>query len=377
VRDAPEGLLAGRALALYALSLGAAASATLAWSPDPSGTTLRLVTLAAGLAGALVFGNGLCGWLLAVLERRTLSRLRLGAAAVYLGFVFMALLVALGAALPGTLATETSIFAALQLAVVLLADVLGGHVAAVTNALVLTVLASLGGGTVAAVAVTTYLGLLVYFLTFDHFVRRLFAYPQTSAALLGAAGSQATVIAAPLVLGMAAFFAAVSPSPYTRLTLDLRSAASAPRELDHAFARLVLLALLGSGVVFGLRRALGSAPVREPPTDEVVEPERGPEEALEVARTRRKTAYPGRRGRIVRTYVRFLAEAERRGLHRRPSQTPLTIAAQIREPAVALGRLTELFMGSRYGSDDPDEEQVRAAEAASRTILDSRARTRR
>jgi hypothetical protein len=227
------------------------------------------------------------------------------------------------------------------------------------------------------VAVTAYLGLLVYFLTFDHFVRRLSAYPQSSAPLLGAAVLQATVIAAPLVLGMAGFFAAVSPSPYTRLLLDLRSAASAPRELEHVFARLVLLALLGSGVVFGLRRALGSAPVQEPPSDEVVEPERGPEEAFEVARTRRKRAYPGRRGRIVRAYVRFLAEAERRGLLRRPSQTPAAIAAEIREPALPLGRLTELFMGARYGSEDPDEEQVRAAETAARTILDSRARTRR
>jgi hypothetical protein len=377
VREEQQALLAARALALYVLSLGAAASATLAWRAGPSSSLPRLVALAAGLAAAAAFGDGLSGRLLAILERRTLSRLRFAVGAAHACLGFGALLLVLGTADPRMLATAASLFTALQVAAVLLADVLGGHVTALSNAFVLTVLAALAGGTEAGVAVTAYLGAFVYFVTFDHFVRRLAAHPPMRADLLGVTVSQASALAAPLVLGMAAYFAAFPASPYTLVPLVLRRPATAPGEIEQAFARLAFLVLLGGAAVLGLRRALGGGAVPEPPSEEVVEPERGPEEALDASPRPRKDAYTGRRGRVVRAYVRFLAEAERRGFHRRPSQTPATIAEEIRGPARPLARLTELFMRARYGRDEPEEADAREAEAASRALVGAQTGKRR
>ena len=371
MKDEAQGLLAGRALALYALSLAAAASAALAWWPSDAGLFARLAVLAAALAAASVVGDGLSAQLLGVLERRALGRLRLVAGAVHASAAFVAILAALGSADPRVLALVTSVFAFVQIGAVALADVLGGPTLALLNALVLTVAAALAGGTVAAVAVTAYLGLLVIFAAFDHFQGRLSAYPATRSDPWRTALGQAAAIAAPLVLAMAAYFAAFPPSPYARIPGELRRPAAVPGRLEEALARIVFLALLGGGAVFGLRRALGAGAPREPPSEDVVDPERGAEEPLDAKSFRKAPADASRRGRVVRAYLAFLSAIERRGFLRRPSQTPSTIAAQLRAPAIPLRRLTDLFVSARYGPDEPAEDDVRDAEAAARQVIDA------
>jgi hypothetical protein len=371
VKDEAEGLLAGRALALYALSLAAAGSATLAWWPAEGGLFARLAVLAAALAAASVLGDGLSARLLGVLERRTLARLRLVAGAVHASAAFVGIVAALGSADPRVLAVVTSVCTFVQIGVVALADVLGGPALALLNALVLTVAAALAGGPVAAVAVTAFLGLFVVFTAFDHFQGRLSAYPATRGDPWRTALGQAAAIAAPLVVAMAVYFAAFPPSPYARIPGELRRHAAVPGRLEEALARIVFLAVLGGGAVFGLRRALGPGAQREPPSEDVVDPERGAEEPIDGGSRRRAPADASRRGRIVRAYVGFLSTIERRGFLRRPSQTPAAIAAHLRAPAIPLRRLTELFVAARYGPDEPVEGDVRAAEAAAREVIDS------
>jgi hypothetical protein len=168
---------------------------------------------------------------------------------------------------------------------------------------------------------------------------------------------------------MAAYFAAFPPSPYARIPGELRRHAAVPGRLEEALARIVFLALLGGGAVLGLRRALGAGASREPPSEEVVDPERGDEEPLDAPRRRKAPADASRRGRIVRAYLGFLSAIERRGFVRRPSQTPTAIAAHLRAPAIPLRRLTDLFVSARYGPDEPGEDDVRAAEAAAREVI--------
>jgi len=84
-----------------------------------------------------------------------------------------------------------------------------------------------------------------------------------------------------------------------------------------------------------------------------------------------RPVYQGRRGRIVRAYVNVLARARQRGFPWRPSQTPADIAARLSAPAGPVGTLTELFVGARYGPDEPSEAQAAAAERAAQAVAAS------
>jgi hypothetical protein len=75
--------------------------------------------------------------------------------------------------------------ALLQAAALLLAEVLGLHLAVLGTALVLVILAGLAGGPAAAVAVTGFLAGISFFLAFDHALRELQSRPSSETRLLG------------------------------------------------------------------------------------------------------------------------------------------------------------------------------------------------
>jgi len=96
--------------------------------------------------------------------------------------------------------------------------------------------------------------------------------------------------------------------------------------------------------------------------------EPGADEVLPEPPPPARREYRGRRGRIVRAYVNVLARAREAGFRSRPSETPRDIAVHLPAPSGPLGALTELFVGARYGPDEPSEEQAAAAERAGRAV---------
>lgn len=363
--DAALPILAARSVALYALSFHAAASALVAWRPSD---VRRLGLCAMGLALALILGESFGGVVDAGLEGTSRLRLRVTTAVAYGGLVVFALSAAIGTREARLLGQEALFFTVLQAAFLLLADLGRTYLGPIANALVLVVLASLRGGVVAAAAVTGGLALLGFFLALDHSARVLQAYPVGRADLLGATLRRATASLAPVVVGLTVFFVLSPALPLPRI----RFAVSVPRTMDDevaaAYRRLVVLALAGSGLVFGVVRLLRRDRDRRPPLEETLPLERGAEEALPEPEPRARRAYHGPRGRIVRAYVGVLARARETGFRSRPSQTPRDIAAHLPGPAGPLDTLTDLFVGARYGPDEPSEEQALAAERAGQAI---------
>jgi hypothetical protein len=352
-------------LALYGLSLSAGAGAALAW-PGSGDPTLGLAGAALGLAAAQVLGDGLSPWLEGALGPRARLKVRSWVGVLYAGTVLLALAVV--AVEPRLLRPASTLFLLLQGLFLLGGAALGGAVLAVANALVLVFLASFRGGRVAAGSVTGYLGLLVFFLTLDHFTRQLSWYPHRDVSLTGAALREAAAVAAPLVLGLALFFALYPPAPYARLPLADADPATRSEQVAQAYRRLVLLAIAGGACVFLATRAFKRGPNEEPLREELVEPQRGHEVTLPRPPHRRRL-YPGARGRIVRAYLRVLSQGPRLGLRLRASLTPRQIAAYLRHPAAAVATLTTLFLEARYGPEEPGEAEARAAEAAAGVIL--------
>ena len=358
-------ILAARSVALYALSLHAAASALMAWTAGGAG---MLALAAAILALALIIGESLGGMVDVGLEGTSRLRLRVTVAAAYAGLVILALTTAVGTGEARLLGLEALTFTVLQAAFLLLVDLGRTHLGPVANALVLVALASLRGGVVAAAAVTGGLALLGFFLALDHSARVLQAYPAGRADLLGATVRRAAASLAPIVVGLTILFVLSPPAPLPRI----RFAVTAPRMMDDevaaAYRRLVALVLAGSGLVFGTVRLLRRDRDTRPPLEEALPLERGAEEPLREPPPPARRDYRGRRGRIVRAYVDVLARARETGFRSRPSLTPRDIAAHFPAPAGPMGTLTDLFVGARYGPDEPSEEQARTAERAGQAI---------
>ncbi|HKC10809.1 MAG TPA: DUF4129 domain-containing protein [Vicinamibacteria bacterium] len=362
---AGAALASARSLALYGLSLSAGAGVALAW-PGQGDPTLGIAGAALGLAAAQVLGDGLSPWLEGTLGPRARLKARSWVGVLYAGTVLLGL--ALVALEPKLLRPAGIIFLLLQGLFLMGGPSLGGEVLGVANAFVLVFLVSFRGGLVAAACVTGSLGLLVFFLTLDHFTRQLSWYPHRDVSLTGAALRQAAAVAAPLVLGLSLFFALYPPAPYSRLPLPDADPATRSEQVAQAYRRLVLLAIAGGACVFLATRLFRRAPGEEPPREELVEPQRGQEEALPSPPNRRR-AYPGTRGRVVRAYLRVLSQGPRFGLRLRASLTPRQIEAHLRHPAAALATLTTLFQQARYGPEEPGEADAREAEAAAGSIL--------
>jgi len=270
-------LLAARSVALYALSLHAAASALMAWTAGDAG----MVALAAAiLALALIIGESFGGIVVAGLEGTSRLRLRFTVAAAYAGLVVLALTAAVGTGEARLLGQEALLFTVLQAAFLLLVDLGRTHLGPVANALVLVVLASLRGGVVAAVAVVGGLALLGFFLALDHAARMLQAYPAGRADLLGATLRRATASLAPLVFGLTILFVLSPPAPLARVRF--LAAAPGPRdeEVAAAYRRLVVFGLAGSALIFVLVRLLRRERGARSPLEEALPLEHGIEEAL-------------------------------------------------------------------------------------------------
>jgi hypothetical protein len=337
----------------------------LAW-PGQRDPTLGLAGAALGLAAAQVLGDGLSPWLEGTLGPRARLKVRSWVGVLYAGTVLLGL--ALVAVEPKLLRAASTLFLLLQGLFLLGGPAFGGGVLAVANALVLVILVSFRGGLIAAGSVTGYLGLLVFFLTLDHFARQLSWYPHREVSLTGVALREAAAVATPLVLGLALFFALHPPAPYAHLPLADTDPATRSEQVAQAYRRLVLLAIAGGACVFIATRLLRRGPREEPPREELVEPQRGQEETLPRPPSHRRL-YPGSRGRIVRAYLRVLSQAPRFGLRLRASLTPSQIAAYLRQPAAAVATLTTLFLRARYGPEEPGDADAFTAEAAAGLIL--------
>jgi len=370
--DAALPLLAARSVAVYALSLHAAASALLAWRQADAG---MLALAAAGLAIAQVAGDSFSGAVEAGLEGTSRLRLRITFATAYGGLVVLALTAAVGSGEARLIGQETMVFTVLQAAFLLLADLGRSLLGPVANALVLVVLASLRGGVVAAAAVVGGLALLGFFLALDHAARVLQAYPAGPAALLAATLRRAAAAMAPIVVGLTVLFVLSPPAPLAQVRLPT----SGPRDEDvsAAYRRLVVFGLAGSGLIFAAVRLFRRDRGARSPLEEALPLERGTEELLPEPPALVRPDYQGRRGRIVRAYVSVLARARAAGFRSRPSQTPRDIAALLPAPAGPLGTLTDLFVGARYGPDEPSEEQAVAAERAGHAVAAGLGRTKR
>jgi hypothetical protein len=361
-------LLAARLGALYLLSLVAAAGADLAWRPPSLG---RLAGYAVALAVSLLFGGVLgdatSGWGAAGPRRRA----RLIALLVLpLPGVF-ALLAAF--AVPALAPRAASAMALLQLAVLLVSEVLSLEIVALWGALVLTILAAAAGGLIALVSLPGFLLLAALFSSLDHVVRRLAAWPSARApalrqVLAGALGAAAL----PTLLLVTAL--AVVPSSAPEAMAGSRGPAFAG-EVQRAYRWLVLLAVLGGGATLVLSRWLrGGGGDESPALVELPDSHVLAEEAIEPPDAD-DGRYAPARGRVIRAYLRFLARASQAGFRIERHLTPSEIEDRVRQPAEPLRALTSLFMDARYGPDEPAPAAVTRAEAVSHEIC-SRLRAR-
>jgi len=366
-QEALEPLVTARGLAVYGLSLHAAASAYWAWPARDGGS--GLVAIALSLAIAVLVAERLAPDAGTVLDSETGRRLRVLAMLAYAGVAALGLMLAGGTGDPAVLRTEVLAFSVLQAAAVLLR----GRPIVVANALVLVSLAAFHGGMEAAFAVTGYAGWLVFLLCFDHYLRRLSAFPaflSGRSSHLSHAFRQAATLAIPVVAALSVVFAVSAPRPFAGLPLGELGRGPLGEELAEAYRRLVLVGLVSGGLVMVLLRWRRQEAEEKPArAEETIDPERGEEEILEKPGGRRKVVYRGHRGRIVRAYLRLLAHAAERRFRLGPGLTATQIAARLREPAVPLATITARFTRARYGPDEPEEGDARAAEAAVEEVL--------
>ncbi|HXK09478.1 MAG TPA: DUF4129 domain-containing protein [Vicinamibacteria bacterium] len=353
-------LAAARTVALYLLSLLAAASADLAWRPpDAVRLAVRALTLgfAAGLGGALADSLSSVGSGVARARTRQILSLFLPVP----GLLALAVVVAA----PHLAAQAASALALVQTAVLLLVEALGLEILALWGALVLTLLAGLAGGFPALAGLTGFLVLAAVFLSLDHASKRIAAWPGVPPpALRLVLGDGLRVVAIPALLLALALL--LLPAPPTAALGAGLSAPVAP-EVQRAYHWLALLALAGGGSVTFAMRWLRGGGSETPPLVEPMESRVEAEEALEPAAPDR-ARYAAARGRVIRAYLRFLSRARQAGFRIERHLTAREIQDRLGRPGEPLARLTDLFMDARYGPDEPEREAVRAAEAASRAV---------
>jgi hypothetical protein len=352
-------LRAARQAALYVLSLLSVASAEIAWF---GARPLRLLTHAAALGFMLLLGDLLADALsgLGAASGRKRSRLLALMAFGWLGF--LAVMAAVADPLLAARAAEAG--ALLQAAALLLAEVLGLHLAVMGTALALVILAGLAGGPPAAVAVTGFLAALSFFLAFDHAMRKLQSRPSSERHLLGTTAHGAARMVAPVVLVLVLFFVAAPP------TRPAHSGTSAPpvavEQVRRAYLWLFLLALGGGGAVLALARLFRGAESGAVLFEDL-ETQVESEELLEPPPLD-ESRYGAARGRVIRAYLTFLSRATDAGYEIAAHLTPGEIQLQVRQPEAPLAQLTAVFLDARYGPDEPSNEHVKIAERSTRDL---------
>lgn len=366
VADPAERFTAARDTVLYLLSFHASASAFVAWGIDRSA---ELATLGLGLAAALLGGRLLASQLVGGADPRARARLRLMGSLLHGALVALTLTVVLSFADPAVAARASLGLALVQATALALSESDRGARVSLANAFALVVLAMLRGGAVAAVAAVGTVALLPLFLSLDHHADRLGSSRARRAPALRSVLAQAAGFSALPVLVLAGYFLLAPAAAYAPFPVAQGGLEAMRGEVLAAYRRVVALGLVSGGLVLLAARLLRWKGADRAPLVEQVEAETIADEALPRPLRRGRIAYAGPRGRVVRCYVRALARAERRGLLRRPGHTASEIRALLREPAAPLARLTELFSAARYGPDDPDPEDVEAAERAAAELI--------
>lgn len=360
--DAPglARLAAARMVALYLLSLLAAAGADLAWRPPD---LLRLAAHAATLGFAVGLGSLLPDALSSVGAGVLRARIRL---LVLLFLPLPGLLgLAVAVAAPRLAGQVVSALVLLQAAVLLVGEALALEILALWGALVLTLVGALAGGLPGLVGFTGFLALAAAFLGLDHVSRRLAGWPGVPAPPLRLVLADALrVVAAPvLVLALALL---LLPAPPRAALGDGRTVVLAP-EVRRAYEWLVLVALAGGGAVTLLVRWLRGGGSEAPTLVEPAESRVEAEELLDIDAFD-EARYGAARGRVIRAYLQFLHRAREAGVRLERHLTPREIERRVRRPEDPLSLLTGLFMDARYGPDEPRAEAVRSAEAASHAV---------
>lgn len=355
-----------RALALYLAALGPAAAARLAWPVSDEPPRLWAVCLALALATAL--GEAFAPGSRALGERGG-RRAQLWLLTFAAGLVFLIVAFAAAAPRPALLARQVLALLALQGGFLLLPSLGPGRLPALATSLALAVLAGLRGGELASIAIAVHVAGLAPFLVLDHFTRRLAQQPQAASALAPIALLEAARLGCAGLLALLGAFAIVPPSPHVGLEAATLDSLASRQELAAAYLQLALFSMVGASIVYYVSRLLRQRKPTRGPVTENVEAERGAEELLPERPTRDAIRYDGRRGGVVRAYVRFLSAAAESLLRRRPEQTPAEIAAELAAAGPALPRLTALFQDARYGPGEPGDDAVAEAEALSQGLL--------
>ncbi len=352
-------LRAARQVALYLLSLLAVASAEIAWL---GARPQRLLAHAAALGFTLLLGDFLADALSGLGAAGWRKRARLLALVTFGWLGFLALMA--GVADPVLAARAAEACALLQAAALLLAEVLGLHLAALGTALVLVILAGLAGGAPAAVAVTGFLATVSFFLAFDHALRKLQSRPTSEARLLGTIARGAARMVAPVALVLALVFVAAPPTRSAPSETSARPVAV--EQVRRAYLWLFLLALGGGGAVLALARLYrggeSGAALLEDLETRVEAEELLEEPPLDQSR------YGAARGRVIRAYLTFLSRARDAGYEIAAHLTPGEIQLRVRQPEAPLADLTGVFLNARYGPDEPSNEAVRIAERSTREL---------
>jgi hypothetical protein len=288
------------------------------------------------------------------------SRGRIVAWVGYAGVVAFAAMVAAAFPEPALLAREAALFALLQPLFLAVATALDDAAPALVNVLVLTALTGLRGGLFAAAAAVTLLLLATLFFAGEHVRRVLAAYGARRAPRLRVVLGEWARLVLPPAAALAAWMILRPPAPSSFVRWG---PAGPPEDLPReAYALLSLLSLVASGVIGLATRLFRRRHKGEAPSDEVLTAAAIEEEPLPVPRPKPPVHLPGRRGRVVRAYARFLDAAAGRGRPRPPHVTASEYVAALPAAAAGARRLTTLFSDARYGRDEPDEATALLAE---------------
>jgi hypothetical protein len=356
-----------RTVVLYAFACDATLCALVAWDEAVTASTLFLWTLA--VAAALALGESLEGSFAAI-DSDHRGRMTVFLGSLQLSILTLALILAAikpSADLLRFLANVLSGYFLLVLALVRFTP----HPRAVLgHGFALTVLAGLQVGPVGAWATLSSFSLTALFLGVEHHAR-LFAAFRVDPSQQGALVLRRTAaVVLPAALGLAVFLA-VSPSgsgPVREFGVRGRH----DRDMDRSAVRAtVVAALAGTGAVYVVGRLLVRSRKGEAVPLEGTEPLKGELRRIEPpARAASAAGYPGRRGRVVRTYLRLLHGTAQAGFARRPGETPHEFAAALGEPRPPLADVTEAFVRARYGPWEPGEHEVEAAERQTERVLE-------
>jgi hypothetical protein len=364
--DDRAALEATRLAILYLLSLSSVTNALVAWAPSPAGWHFLL--WAAALAASLVAAERVAP-ALETIDTVKRNRILVMSAIVYFGLV----LPGVGSVVlsPSSRLTPAlvNVLALLQPAFLVASPLAEGVGAVLTNALLLSLLAGLRGGTVGAEAVVVTVASLGCFLVFDHYSRTLAAYPAGPGRRLGLAWKDAAATVLPPVVLATVLVVAVPADPPRGRTLSVRR--SGAQELDWRILRGVMVVWLGGTAgVYVAGRFMRRRRAEEELALEVLDPIRGHvERIVPPPEVRGAVDYPGSRGRIVRAYARVLSVAGQAGIRRGPGITADEFAEVVGEPRGPITGLTDAFVRARYGPHDPTESEALAAESAAAEVI--------